>query len=169
MDEQEIVKCRKCGNPVNPADKYCRECGAIIIRAELIEGKHRFSIKHAVYSALITLLFIMIFSFITGFAYTIYDQEMFMKPERLIAISIIGPVTGIFLAAVFTSYKFILITINETFYGASAVILMFKTADFIIAKSFSIGGVGSAAASCAIALAGAWIGNKVKRKIKFSN
>lgn len=169
MDEPKIIKCRKCGNTLEPEDRYCRECGTAVLTRGTSGAERRFSIRYTVYSALITLLFIIIFSFITGFAYALYDHEIFMKPERLIAISIIGPAAGIFASAVFTSYMFSLITIAETVSGASAVIVIFKVSDFIIAGTFSVGGIGAAAASCFIALAGAWIGDRLKKKIKFSN
>ena len=169
MDEPKIMKCRKCGNTVEPEDRYCRECGAAVSGRRTSEAERGFSARYAVYSALITLLFIIIFSFITGFAYALYDHEIFMKPERLIAISILGPAAGIFASAVFTSYMFTLITIAETVSGASAVIVIFKVCDFIIAETFSAGGIGAAAASCAIALAGAWVGDRLKKKFKFSN
>ena len=162
--EAKILKCRKCGNETSSENNYCSSCGARIYDIEKLMAPRKFSIKLSVYSALLTFTFVLLFSFLTAYFYTFYDQDIMNHPEKLIVISLIGPAVGILVSAFFTSYIFADIRVKETVAGASTVIILFKASDFFIASDFTIEGTGVALLSCGIAFAGAWLGFHVKKR-----
>lgn len=164
-----MPKCRKCGAETSDGSNYCSSCGARIYDIEKLMAPGKFSVKLAAWSAILTIISIMFFSFFTAYFYTLYDQDIMSSPEKLVTISIIGPAIGIFISALFTSYIFTEIRIKETFTGASLTILLFKISDFILASAFTIEGIGVALLSCFISFAGAYLGFFAKKKIKFKN
>ncbi len=167
MNENFTLKCRKCGKETARDSKYCNSCGARIYDIEKLLEPGNFSVKLAIYSALITFVFIILFSFFTAYFYALYDREIISNPERLLIISIVGPVAGIFISTLFTTYIFNTISIKETLAGAALIITLFKISDFILASTFSIEGVGVMIVSFLIAFAGAWLGYFTKKSIKF--
>jgi len=167
MSEGPVLKCRKCGTEASADSNYCNSCGARIYDIEKLLSPRKFSIKLAVYSSLLTILFMLIFSFLTAYFYTLHDQDIMSNPERLIIISMIGPALGIFISSLFTTYVFAGIRVKETLAGAASVIFIFKISDFILASAFTIEGIGVAIASCIISFAGAWLGFALKKKIRF--
>lgn len=168
MSENSILKCRKCGTETSSENKYCSSCGARLYNIEKLMAPRKFSIKLSVYSAVLTFLLILLFSFFTAYFYTLYDQDIMSNPERLIIISIIGPVLGILTSTFFTSYLFTEIRLNETFTGSSVIIIIFKLSDFILASTITFEGAGVAMLSCLIAFAGSWSGIFLKKKLKFN-
>lgn len=167
MSEDRIIKCRKCGTETAAESNFCNSCGTRIYDVEKLMSPRKLSLRLSFYSAILTFIFILFFSFITAYFYTLYDQDIMSNPEKLIIISMIGPVLGIFIAALFTTYIFTTIRIKETFSGASVVIILFKVSDFILASTFTIEGAGVAIVSCLIAYTGSWLGFFIKKKIKF--
>lgn len=165
--EARLLKCRKCGAETTAESNFCNSCGTRIYDIEKLMAPQKFSIKLSFFSAIMTFVFVLLFSFFTAYFYTLYDQDIMSNPEKLIIISMIGPFIGIFTSALLTTYIFTMIRVREAFAGAAAVIILFKTSDFILASTFTIEGAGVALFSCFIALTGAYFGFFIKRKIKY--
>ncbi len=169
MSEYSLTRCRKCGVETPGGSNYCNSCGARIYDIEKLLAERKISIRFALYSALSTVIFVLVISFLTAYFYTIFDQDILSKPENLVYISIIGPAIGIFLSTMTTTYFFADMRVKDSFIGASAIMILFKISDFILASAFTIEGTGVALLSCFIAFAGAWLGFLAKKKIKFKN
>lgn len=169
MSESSVIICRRCGIENPQSSNYCNSCGARIYDPEKLLTERKISFRLAMYSALSTFIFVLAISFLTAFVYTIFDQDILSKPENLIYISIIGPSIGIFLSTIFTTYIFADMRIKDSFIGASVIMILFKIIDFVLASDFTIEGIGVALLSCLIAFAGAWLGFRAKKKIKFKN
>jgi len=166
--EAKILKCRKCGNETSSENNYCSSCGARIYDIEKLMAPRKFSLKLAAYSGAFTAFSILLLTFLTAFIYVAANPAIINEPAKyLIITSIAGPVSGILIGTTVITYLVAEMHIKDTFYGASAVILLFKISDFIIASDFTIEGIGVALLSCGIAFAGAWLGFYIKKRIKF--
>lgn len=169
MNEDHRQKCRKCGAETTAGSNFCNSCGVRIYDIEKLLSPRKFSIKLSVYSAILTFIFILLFSFFTAYFYTLYDQDILNNPDKFILMSMAGPILGILISSLFTTYILTPIRINETVTGASFIIIAFKVSDFIIASAFTLEGVSVALFSCILALAGAWLGFYLKKKFRFKS
>ncbi len=169
MSEDHRLKCRKCGAETTAGSNFCNSCGARIYDIEKLLSPRKFSIKLSIYSAILTFIFILLFSFFTAYFYTLYDQDILNNPDKFVIISMSGPALGILISSFFTTYLFTPVRIKETVAGASFIIIAFKVSDFILASIFTLEGVAVAIFSCILAFAGAWFGFFLKKKIRFDN
>jgi uncharacterized membrane protein YvbJ len=90
INEDHSLKCHKCGTEVSSESNYCNSCGARVYDLEKIMAPGKFSFKLSAYSALLTFIFMLLFSFLTAYFYTLHDQDLMNNPEKLIIISMIG-------------------------------------------------------------------------------
>lgn len=165
MNENRILKCRKCGTETDSGSRFCNSCGARIYDIEKILAPGTFSLKLTLVSSLLTLIFVLLSSIIISLLYSMIDPELINNPEKLQYITLISSELGIFSSALFNSYVFINTRIKESFSGA----LIFIAADFLLASAFTIEGIGVVLLSCFTAFTGAWLGFSAKKNIKFKN
>lgn len=154
------------------SNNYCSSCGARIYDIEKIINRKTLSFKFITISALGTIFFVLLITFLAGYIFPVYEfsgDEIILNKERFIIASIAGSAAGIFLSSLLLTYILTEIKVKESVIGASIVIILFKGVDFILASTFTIAGIGVALLSCFAAFVGAWLGFYVKKNIKFKN
>ncbi len=166
----KTILCPDCGKEIDYDSIYCSFCGRKIDGSSSPEGGKADSTrpplnrKWIFISALIIVISEFLFAFIAGIIYTAFISSGNMTAETLVIVASIGSIAGIFSGSILAAYKSPGRTIKEPAIGAAIIILISKISDIIITGNFSLSGLAGMAAAYVIALAGAFLGEKIQER-----
>ena len=158
--------CKKCRKQSAEDAIFCQHCGyKFEAEKNLSVSDGIINHRHVIYTLIIVFMAEMIFSFIAGLGWYIYYPDAMEDIPKLVIVSSIGSLSGVFFGSLFAAYRFAERSRKEVTAGALACVVISKIIDFFVTGSFSIEIITGLLVSSAIAFAGILAGQFIKKRI----
>jgi len=158
--------CRKCSKQSTEDALFCQHCGHKFEEKETsapINGA--LNHKRVLYTIIIVFMAEILFSFIAGLGWYIYYPDAMEDIPKLVIVSSIGSLSGVFFGSLFAAYRFSEKSMKEVTIGALACVAISKIIDLFVTGGFSIEILTGLLVSSVIALAGIIAGHFIKKRI----
>lgn len=121
--------------------------------------------KKILYTIVILFFAEMIFSFIAGLGWYIYNPDAMEDIPKLVTVSSAGSIAGIFFGSLFASFRFAKESIREVSAGAVAAVFISKIIDIFVTGTLSFHVFSGLFISCIIAFAGIMAGQLIIKSL----
>ena len=158
--------CKKCKKQSPEDALFCQHCGyKFEDKGNSAHLSGTLNHKWILYTLIIVFMAEILFSFIAGLGWYIYYPNAMEDIPKLVIVSSIGSLSGIFFGSLFAAYRFSEISIKEVTAGALACVVISKTIDIFVTGSFSIDLLTGLLVSSVTAFAGITAGHFIKKRI----